>query len=103
MNPRHERFAAGLAAGMTGKDAAIAAGFAPRSAKVRAARLRHDPCIQAEVLRIKRDEPLPLHRRPNHDLDPLAFVLSVVSDRTESLPIRMRAAVIALRHTRRPL
>lgn len=103
MNSKHERFAAGLAAGLNGKDAAIAAGFSPRSAKVTASRLRRDPCIEFEVDRIKRGDSLPLHRRGGLDLTPFEFLLSVINDPGESVRRRIRAATAVLPYQRRPL
>lgn len=99
MNPKHEKFAAGLAAGLSGKDAAIRAGFAERSAKVTASRLRRDPCIVAEIDRISRGLPLPFHRRPGQNLDPLEFLQSVMCDPSETTRTRARAAIILLPYT----
>lgn len=102
MNPRHARFAEGLARGLTGKAAAMAAGYAERSAKVTASKLRRDPCVQAEVSRIQRGQPLPAHRTTSSDLSPLGFLLSLMRDPSEPVSIRLRAAKVAAQYAPNP-
>ncbi len=95
MTAKMMRFAAALADGQSGADAARTAGYAAASARVTASKLRRDPRVMAELERLRTGAPMAPHRR-GLELEPLAFLLSVMSDATESTRTRMRCAIAAM-------
>ena len=95
MTPKMRIFAAALAAGNSGVQAARLAGYPDAGARAVASKLRRDPRVKAEIERIRAGDPLPLHAQ-GIELTPLDFLLSIMGDPTQDPRIRVRAATAAL-------
>jgi len=87
-------FALALTTCRTGAEAARTAGYPAGSARAIASKLRRDPRVIAEVKRIRAGKPLPLHAQ-GVELTPLEFLISVMTDPTADMRVRLRAAVSA--------
>jgi hypothetical protein len=94
--PRQRAFADGIAAGLSGAEAARQAGYAPSKAKGTASRLRALPEIQAAIeRRLNGYDP-----NPRFD-DPMKFLMWVANDPEGASPkLRVKAAIACLPYVR---
>lgn len=98
---KKRRFVAGLMAGQTPQQAALAAGYAPKGIKVAVHRMARCPHVAAHLERARRWAHLP--PRPA-TTDPLKYLLTVMADPREPPVLRLEAAIAAApyRHARLP-
>lgn len=90
--PRQRKFADGIAAGLSGAEAARQAGYSAGRAKATAHRLKHNPAVQAAIeRRLNGYDP-----HPQFD-DPLQFLLWAMNDpEFGALRLRVKAAIATL-------
>lgn len=98
---KKRRFVAGLMAGQTPQQAALAAGYSAKGLKVTVFRLRRCEHVAAHLARARQWSHLP--PRPATD-DPLEFMQALMCDPREPSVLRFEAAAALLpyRHARLP-
>lgn len=98
---KKRRFVAGLMAGQTPQQAALAAGYSAKGLKVTVFRLRRCEHVAAHLARARQWAHLP--PRPATS-DPLEYLLTVMRDPREPAVLRLEAAIAAApyRHPRLP-
>jgi phage terminase small subunit len=102
---KRRAFADAVLAGKSNKDAAIAAGYSPKTAGPAGSRLAKDPAIAAFIAKYKKPEagpppaPPPAKPVPTFDVntaimfsDPKQFLLAAMNDPAASGPLRVDAA-----------
>lgn len=94
LNPRQIAFVTAYLADANGKEAAISAGYSPRGAAQAASRLLKHPAVKREI-----DSRMPTPAPASGStVDPLEYMLSVVSDTTARGLRRDRMAIAAAKY-----
>lgn len=91
MNQAQECFCEAIVAGLNQTEAAVLAGYSPRSAKVTGCRLIKRPLIRERIEKLKReqDEVWQISEKTKR------LVFSAIDDETQPVPVRLKAAELA--------
>ena len=95
MTPKQAEYVRHRASGLGQKQAAIAAGYSPRSAKVSASRMERNPAIRQAIVEARQAGTPALYE------DAESFLAAVVQGATPADPVRVGAARTLIQYQRR--